>query len=204
MFTGIVAGTGVLLTREKRGGDLRCRFELPGLSARSPALGDSIAINGCCLTAIALGQDSFDADLSAETERLTNLGALHSGDLVNWEPALRAGDALGGHWVTGHIDGLADVVSVEQRSDSLWVQIAVEDELARYVARKGSVTLDGVSLTVNEVRGVEFAVNLIPHTQQVTTLGAIKSGRQLNFEVDLVARYLERLLVARRMNDESA
>jgi riboflavin synthase len=197
MFTGIVAGVGLLLTRESRGADLRCRFELPGLASRAPACGDSIAINGCCLTVIASTADCFDADVSAETLRLTNLGGLHSGDPVNWEPALRAGDALGGHWVTGHVDGLAEVVGVEPRADSLWVRLEVPFDLARYVARKGSVALDGVSLTVNDVLGTEFAVNLIPHTRQVTTLGALRVGRKLNFEVDLVARYLDRLLEAR-------
>ena len=187
----------MLLTRESRGADLRCRFELAGLAAHAPAPGDSIAINGCCLTVAASTPDSFDADISAETLRLTNLGGLHSGDQVNWEPALRAGDALGGHWVTGHVDGQAEVVGVESRGDSLWVRIEVPFALARYVARKGSVALDGVSLTVNDVVGVEFAVNLIPHSRRVTTLGALRVGRKLNFEVDLVARYLERLLEAR-------
>lgn len=197
MFTGIVAGIGVLLTRENRGADLRCRFELPGLAAKGCALGDSVAINGCCLTAVACGADEFCADISAETLRLTNLGSLHSGGQVNWEPSLRAGDALGGHWVSGHVDGMAEVLSIEQRADSHWVRLEVPDELARFVARKGSVALDGVSLTVNEVQGSEFAVNLIPHTRQVTTLGALRMGTRLNFEVDLVARYLERLLEAR-------
>jgi riboflavin synthase len=197
MFTGIVSGIGILLTRESRGADLRCRFELAGLTARAPALGDSIAINGCCLTVAASTGDSFDADVSAETLRLTNLGKLHSGDQVNWELALRAGDALGGHWVTGHIDGQAEVVGVEPRADSLWVRLEVPFDLARYVARKGSVALDGVSLTVNDVAGVEFAVNLIPHTRRVTTLGALRVGRKVNFEADLVARYLDRLLEAR-------
>lgn len=201
MFTGIVQGLGVLLTREARGTDLRCRFELPGLAARKPAVGDSIAINGCCLTAIALEDDSLVADLSAETLRLTNLGRLHSGMQVNWEPALRAGDALGGHWVQGHIDGTAEVVSVEPRADSLWVRCAAPVSLARYVARKGSVCLDGVSLTVNDVLDAEFAVNLIPHTQQVTTLGRLRAGQELNLEVDLVARYLERLLAVRTAED---
>lgn len=197
MFTGIVAGIGVLLTREQRGADLRCRFELPGLATRVSGIGDSIAVNGCCLTVVALDDDSFDADISAETLRLTNLGRLHSGSQVNWEPALRAGDALGGHWVTGHIDGLAEVLDIEPRADSHWVRIAAPDSLARYVARKGSVALDGVSLTVNGVKDSEFTVNLIPHTRQVTTLGALRAGQSLNFEVDLVARYLDRLLEAR-------
>ena len=197
MFTGIVSGMGVLLTRETRGADLRCRFELAGLSVRAPALGDSIAINGCCLTVTASIDDSFDADVSAETLRLTNLGNLHSGDQVNWELALRAGDALGGHWVTGHVDGQAGVVAVEPRADSLWVRFEVPFDLARYVARKGSVALDGVSLTVNDAAGVEFAVNLIPHTRRATTLGAVRVGRKFNFEADLVARYLDRLLEAR-------
>jgi riboflavin synthase len=197
MFTGIVAGIGVLLTRTSRGEDLRCRFELPGLATRGCVLGDSIAINGCCLTAIACEGDEFAADLSAETLRWTNLGRLHSGAQVNWEPSLRAGDAMGGHWVSGHVDGLAEVLSVEPRADSHWVRLAAPEELARFVARKGSVALDGVSLTVNEVQDSEFAVNLIPHTRQVTTLGALRAGQRLNFEVDLVARYLERLLEAR-------
>ena len=156
-------------------------------------LGDSICVDGVCLTVAALGAASFHADVSGETLRVTTLGAKAAGARVNLEPALRAGDSLGGHWVSGHVDGIAEVLSTANDARSLRVEFAAPRPLARYIARKGSVTLDGVSLTVNEVDGVKFAVNLIPHTLEVTTLGALAAGARVNLEIDLLARYVERL-----------
>jgi riboflavin synthase len=140
-----------------------------------------------------LGADSFAADVSGETLRVTTLGDKRAGSRVNLEPALRAGDALGGHWVSGHVDGVAQVVATGRDARSLQARIEAPRTLARYVARKGSVTLDGVSLTVNEVDGTQFSINLIPHTLEVTTLGALETGSRLNLEIDLLARYVERL-----------
>ena len=150
-------------------------------------------MDGVCLTVAALGASSFHADVSGETLRVTTLGAKAAGARVNLEPALRAGDSLGGHWVSGHVDGLAEVLATAHDARSLRVEFAAPRPLARYIARKGSVTLDGVSLTVNEVDGVKFAVNLIPHTLEVTTLGALAAGARVNLEIDLLARYVERL-----------
>ncbi|HVH82712.1 MAG TPA: riboflavin synthase, partial [Steroidobacteraceae bacterium] len=157
-------------------------------------LGDSICVQGCCLTVTERAGPSFAADLSRETLSLTTLGELAVGAAVNLEPALRAGDALGGHLVSGHVDGIARVTSVESDARSRRLAIAVPRELARYIAPKGSVTVDGVSLTVNEVAGESFGVNIIPHTQTATTLGAARVGTPVNIEVDQVARYLARLL----------
>jgi riboflavin synthase len=156
-------------------------------------LGASICVDGVCLTVAELGADSFAADVSGETLRVTTLGSKKAGGRVNLEPSLRAGDALGGHWVSGHVDGVAEVVSTESDARSLQVRIEAPPSLARYIARKGSVTLDGVSLTVNEVDGTRFSINLIPHTLEVTTLGALATGSRLNLEIDLLARYVERL-----------
>jgi riboflavin synthase len=136
---------------------------------------------------------AFVADVSAETLNVTTLGGKQAGARVNLEPALRAGDSLGGHWVSGHVDGIAEVLSTVEDARSLRVELAAPRELARYIARKGSVTLDGVSLTVNAVDGARFSINLIPHTLEVTTLGALARGSRLNLEIDLLARYVERL-----------
>jgi riboflavin synthase len=193
MFTGIVQGVGHLRAREQRGGDQRLTFELPGIERYAVALGGSVAINGCCLTAVERDARRFGADVSLETLRLTNLGGLALGAAINYECALRAGDALGGHLMSGHVDGLAEVVSVADVARSLRVRLRVPAALARYIARKGSVALDGVSLTVNDVAGVEFEVNLVPHTQAATTFASLRPGQQLNLEVDVLARYLERL-----------
>lgn len=193
MFTGIVLDIGRVVSRETHGVDARLVIATSGLDLSKAAIGDSISVQGVCLTATALTKDSFTADVSHETLSLTTLGELQSGAAVNLEPALRAGDRLGGHLVSGHVDGIAHVVSTAKDGDSLRVKVSVPAELARYVARKGSVTLDGVSLTVNEVEGATFGVNLIPHTQAVTTLGRLQAGSRLNLEVDQMARYAERL-----------
>ncbi len=196
MFTGIVQDLGRVASREMRGVDARLVIATQKLDLASAAIGDSISVQGVCLTVTALTADSFTADVSHETLSLTTLGELDVGSAVNLEPALRAGDRLGGHLVSGHIDGIAHVVSTGSDGDSLRVKIAVPPDLARYIARKGSVTLDGVSLTVNEVESVTFGVNLIPHTQIVTTLGKLQAGTRVNLEVDQMARYAERLLAS--------
>ena len=196
MFTGIVQDLGRVASREMRGVDARLVIATQKLDLASAAIGDSISVQGVCLTVTALTADSFTADVSHETLSLTTLGELDVGSAVNLEPALRAGDRLGGHLVSGHIDGIAHVVSTGSDGDSLRVKIAVPPHLARYIARKGSVTLDGVSLTVNEVESVTFGVNLIPHTQIVTTLGKLQAGTRVNLEVDQMARYAERLLAS--------
>ena len=194
MFTGIVQDLGTLVEREPRGGDLRLVIAFKELDEARVGLGDSISVQGCCLTVTGRRDRTFSADLSRETLALTTLGALAVGARVNLEPALRAGDVLGGHLVSGHIDGTARVTSVETDARSQRLTIGVPPELTRYIARKGSVTVDGVSLTVNEVAGASFGVNIIPHTQAVTTLGALAAGDQVNLEVDQLARYVERLL----------
>jgi riboflavin synthase len=167
------------------------------LRASDFRIGDSICVQGCCLTAVELLDDAFMADVSRETLSLTTLGDLAVGSPVNLEPSLKAGDALGGHLVSGHIDGLAQVASIASDARSSRIKISVPSDLARYIARKGSVAVDGVSLTINEVEGSTFGVNIIPHTQTVTTLGKLAVGSRVNLEVDQVARYVERLLSPR-------
>lgn len=194
MFTGIVQDLGTIVEREPHGGDLRLVIAFAQLDEERVRLGDSVCVQGCCLTVTARAGATFSADLSRETLSLTTLGELTVGAPVNLEPALRAGDVLGGHLVSGHIDGIARVTSVEGDARSQRLTLGVPPELMRYIARKGSVTVDGVSLTVNEVAGASFGVNIIPHTQAVTTLGALAAGDRVNLEVDQLARYVARLL----------
>jgi len=197
MFTGLVQEVGTIRALEPRGGeggsDLRLDIGINGIDRGRLGLGASICVDGVCLTVTALGDDSFSADVSGETLRVTTLGGKKAGARVNLEPSLRVGDELGGHWVSGHVDGVAEVLALERDARSLRVSLAAPPSLARYIARKGSVTLDGVSLTVNEVDGVNFSINLIPHTLEVTTLGSLAKGSRLNLEIDVLARYVERL-----------
>jgi riboflavin synthase len=198
MFTGIVQEVGVIRRVETRATtaaseDKRIEVGFAGIARERLHLGDSVCVDGVCLTVAELGATSFHADVSGETLRVTTLGAKRDGARVNLEPALRAGDSLGGHWVSGHVDGIAEVVAASNDARSLRVDFTAPKPLARYIARKGSVTLDGVSLTVNEVDGPKFSVNLIPHTLEVTTLGALAVGVRVNLEIDLLARYVERL-----------
>ncbi|MBK6675108.1 MAG: riboflavin synthase [Proteobacteria bacterium] len=199
MFTGIIQATGTLARIEPLGGDLRLTFDVRELAsrieARRLALGESIAVSGACLTVIAFDGQRFSADVSRETLRLTTLGRMTEGAEVNLEAALRAGDPLGGHLMSGHVDGLAQVVGLQADARSLRVEVEVPAELARYLAPKGSVGLDGVSLTVNSVDGRRFSVNLIPHTVAVTALRSLALGQWLNLEVDQLARYVERGLL---------
>lgn len=194
MFTGIVTDLGTVIEREARGGDLRLVIAFSQLDEARVRLGDSICVQGCCLTVTARAASTFTADLSRETLSLTTLGTLAVGAAVNLEPALRAGDVLGGHLVSGHVDGIARVTGVESDARSRRLTIAPPRELMRYVAPKGSVTVDGVSLTVNEVAEQSFGVNIIPHTQTATTLGVAAAGTPVNLEIDQLARYLARLL----------
>jgi riboflavin synthase len=197
MFTGLVQEVGEIRVAQSRsvdgGSDLRLVIGFRHIDRSRLELGASICVDGVCLTVAEVDHDSFTADVSGETLRVTTLGAKRAGSRVNLEPSLRAGDALGGHWVSGHVDGVAEVVGATRDARSLQIELTVPPDLARYVARKGSVTLDGVSLTVNDVQGARFAINLIPHTLEVTTLAALAPGLRVNLEVDLMARYIERL-----------
>jgi len=193
MFTGIVATTGTLQSSQSLEGDLRIRFAAPAFLMEGCTSGDSISVAGVCLTMLEPDETGFSADLSVETLDLTSLGNRQPGDSVNLELALRASDRLGGHLVSGHVDGLAVLVSRSEDARSERFLFETEQRLARFIAAKGSVCLDGVSLTVNVVENNRFSICIIPHTLEVTTLGRLAAGQSVNLEVDLIARYLERL-----------
>lgn len=196
MFTGIIKATGAIAGVEQRGGDRRLRVRAQGLPWQDYALGDSISVNGVCLTAVALRSDGFDTDVSNETLEVTTLGRLERGSRVNLEPALALGERLGGHLVSGHVDGIGTVASIRDNGRAVDVSFTVPPALLRYLARKGSVAIDGVSLTINAVSADGFAVTIIPHTQAETIFGDYRAGDAVNLEVDMLARYLERLLGA--------
>jgi riboflavin synthase len=193
MFTGIVQATGAVRAITPKAGDVEILIAAPALELTNVAIGDSIAVNGCCLTVTRIEGDAFAADASRETLNVTTLGDWQAGTQVNLEKALTAGQPLGGHYVTGHVDGIATVNGREPDARSTRVEFEVPASLARYIAKKGSVCIDGVSLTVNEVGPSWFSVNLIPHTLAVTALKDYKVGTRVNVEVDIIARYLERL-----------
>jgi riboflavin synthase len=197
MFTGIVQTVGTVVGAEPRGGDLRLAVDAGTLAPQRLALGASIAVNGACLTIAARGDSVVEFDLSRETLALTTLCDLSTGARVNLEPALTLAEPLGGHLVSGHVDGVAEVVAIAPDARSTRMSFRLPAGLLRYVAHKGSLCVDGVSLTVNEVAGDRAAVNLVPHTLQSTIMGAYGIGTRVNVEVDLVARYLERLLAER-------
>lgn len=194
MFTGIVLGIGQIEQREPRGEDLRLRVSAGEALTQGLRIGDSVAVNGVCLTAVEADADGFAADVSNETILHTALSELSPGSQVNLEPALTLATPLGGHLVSGHVDGVGEVVSVGEDGRSWRFGFKVPTNLSRYVARKGSICIDGVSLTVNGVDGDAFDVNIVPHTMQHTTFGQYRVGTRVNIEVDLVARYLERLM----------
>jgi len=194
MFTGIVTDIGTI-TDLKQEGDLRVRIQT-GYDTSAIDMGASIASDGVCLTVVGLGPDWYDVQVSAETVSKTNLSAWVVGRRVNLERALRVGDELGGHIVSGHVDGVAEVVSVVDEGDSTRVQMRAPDDLARFIAPKGSVALNGTSLTVNEVQGAVFGINFIPHTKEVTTWGDVAIGDAINLEIDTLARYVARLTEA--------
>jgi riboflavin synthase len=193
MFTGIITDIGTITALEQHG-DLRARIRTSYDTARID-MGASIASDGVCLTVVDLGSDWYDVQISAETVDKTNIGGngWHVGKRVNLERALRVGDELGGHIVSGHVDGVAEVIAVKDEGDSTRVTLRAPRALARFIAPKGSVALNGTSLTVNEVDGTDFGINFIPHTKTVTTWGDVAVGDQVNLEIDTLARYVARL-----------
>ena len=191
MFKGIITDIGTIRELEKRG-DLRARIET-AYDTRGIDLGASIASDGVCLTVIELGDTWYDVEISAETVSKTNLGNWEVGKRVNLERALKVGDELGGHIVSGHVDGVADIVAMQDEGDSTRVTLRAPEALARFIAPKGSVALNGTSLTVNEVEGCDFGINFIPHTKEMTTWGDAKVGDRVNLEIDTLARYVARL-----------
>ncbi len=194
MFTGIIKATGTITAAKSKGGDVCMTIRSDGLPWSEFETGESIAVNGVCLTATELHEDGFDTDVSVETLDVTGLGELDVGSRVNLEPSLSLGERLGGHLVSGHVDCTGKVTSRSADARSIRLAIEIPAEYARYVAKKGSVCVDGVSLTINEVSGNGFEVNIIPHTTEVTIIGEYVVGTVVNIEVDLLARYIERLL----------
>ncbi len=193
MFTGIIEAVGEISSLEISDASCQLVISSDSLDLSDLSTGDSIAVNGVCLTVTEFGKNNFQADVSNETLACTTLGTLSIGAQVNLEKALRADSRLGGHIVSGHVDGLARLLSKETDGDSQVLWFSAPAELSIYIARKGSVCIDGVSLTVNEVRGDEFSVNIIPHTAIATNIGLLEKGDSVNLEVDLVSRYLERM-----------
>ncbi|HEY7377425.1 MAG TPA: riboflavin synthase [Steroidobacteraceae bacterium] len=196
MFAGIVQAVGSIRARNERGGDVELIIDAGDLSLQSTRLGDSIAVSGVCLTVTRTSGSTFATDVSRETLSLTTLADLKPGSRVNLETALKAGEPIGGHLVSGHVDGVGRLLARTADGRSERLAFEVPRELAPYIARKGSVCIDGVSLTVNEVTDARFGVSLIPHTLAATTLGDLVVGARVNIEVDLIARYVERLLAA--------
>jgi len=195
MFTGIIEAVGEIVVCEPRSGDLRLRVKTSDLDLGSIALGESIATNGVCLTVIALPGDGYLADVSAETLANTTIGDWQPGTPVNLERALTPSSRLGGHLVSGHVDAVGEVLSRYPDARSERFRLRAPDSLAKYIAHKGSITVDGTSLTINRVEGAEFELNIVPHTLENTVMGTYVPGSRVNLEVDLVARYLERLLL---------
>ena len=198
MFTGIIQATGTITRMESRSGDMRLSIATGQLDLSDVAMGDSIAVNGVCLTAVELPGDGFSADVSNETLALTTLGNLKVGSRVNLEKALTLSGRLGGHLVSGHVDGIGTVLERSPDARSERFVIEAPDVLARYIAQKGSVCVDGTSLTVNRVDGERFELNIVPHTLRETIIGDYVPGSEVNLEVDLIARYLERLMLGER------
>ncbi len=195
MFTGIIQAVGQVAAMQAVGGDLRLRINTGKLPLADVALGASIATNGVCLTVIELPGDGYWADVSRETLDFTTLGGLQPGARVNLEKALTPASRLGGHIVSGHVDGVGEVVSLQQDARSIRVVLRAPDSLARYIAHKGSICVDGTSLTVNGVSGAQFDLNIIPQTMAETIFGEYRPGSRVNLEVDVIARYLERLVL---------
>jgi len=204
MFTGIIQAIGTISAIEPRGGDVRLRIHTGKLDLSDVRLGDSIAVNGVCLTAVELPGDGFWADVSQETLEKTSLANIQVRQRVNLEKALTPSTRLGGHLVSGHVDGLGEIVARKPAARSVQFSIRCPDELARYIAQKGSICVDGTSLTVNAISGAVFELNIVPHTLQETIMEEYQPGRLVNLEVDLIARYLERLLLGERAADPKA
>ncbi len=201
MFTGIIEAVGTVAALVGRGEDMRVTIRSGKLDLSDVKLGDSIAVNGICLTAVALPGDGFVADVSGETLRRSAFSRLKVGSRVNLEKALTPTTRLGGHLVSGHVDGVGELLSLHNDGRSVQMRIQAPAELAKYIAEKGSITVDGVSLTVNAVEGALFELNIVPHTMQETTLVDYVVGQRVNLEVDLIARYLERLLLGEQAAD---
>ena len=194
MFTGIIEAIGSVARLQQLGSDWRLAINSGKLGLSDVVLGDSIAVNGCCLTVVELGENIFGADVSNESMRCTALGEFKDGTRVNLEKAMLASGRLGGHIVSGHVDGVGSLIESTEDGASISLVYEAPKEIAKYIAGKGSICIDGTSLTVNEVVGQKFTVNVIPHTQIETIIGDYKAGQKVNLEVDLIARYLERLL----------
>lgn len=201
MFTGIIEAIGTLRSIEARGGDVRLHIATGKLDLADVKLGDSIATNGVCLTAVELPGDGFVADVSTETLTRSTLKGLKAGTAVNLEKALQPQSRLGGHIVSGHVDGIGEVVSREVSARAVLFRVKAPAELAKYIAEKGSITTDGISLTVNGVHGAEFDLTIVPHTVQETNIAGWQPGTKINLEVDVIARYLERLLLGEKAAD---
>ncbi|MDX1431715.1 MAG: riboflavin synthase [Gammaproteobacteria bacterium] len=204
MFTGIVEATGVVADIEEHAADRRVRIDAGLFAQRAAEVGESVCVSGVCLTSLEKSSSSLLADVSSETLACTTLGALRPGDRVNLERALTPATPLGGHLVSGHVDAIGRVVDRRSEARSVRFEIAAPAELARYIAVKGSICVDGVSLTVNQAQARAFGVNIVPHTLEVTTLGALEPGLEVNLEVDLIARYVERLLEGRGVDGARA
>jgi riboflavin synthase len=203
MFTGIIEAVGEIKRVEQQQGDVRLTVATANLDLSDAQLGDSIAVNGVCLTAIELTKGQFVADVSNETLFATTMGHVKAGSAVNLECALQAQTRLGGHMVSGHVDGVGQVIERKSDARSIRFSFSMPKELARYVAQKGSICIDGISLTVNTVDDVSFSVNIVPHTLEMTTLGKRQVGDSVNLEVDVIARYLERLMMGSAENQPS-
>ena len=201
MFTGIIEALGHISASEQRGGDRRIHIATKTLNLSDVKIGDSICVSGVCLTVVELSSSGFGADVSSETLAKTVLGEQSTGTRVNLEKALTPSTHLGGHLVSGHIDGVGKVQRFYQDARSWRLHIQAPQQLARYIAQKGSICVDGVSLTVNHVNGTEFDLNIVPHTLQVTTIADYRPGHRVNLEVDIIARYLERLLLGEHATD---
>jgi riboflavin synthase len=197
MFSGIIADVGTIVSAQDREGGLRLSVSTEDLGMQDVTLGDSIAVSGICLTVVKIENKTFTVDVSRETLDCT-VGLDKQGRLVNLEKALRLSDRLGGHLVSGHVDGVGEVVAFNDIGESWRLIVRAPKPLAKYIAVKGSITIDGVSLTVNHVAGAEFEVNLIPHTLAVTTLNQLSTGAKVNLEIDLIARYVERMMQAEK------
>jgi riboflavin synthase len=204
MFTGIIQAVGQVAAMQTRGGDLRLRINTGKLPLDDVALGDSISTNGACLTVVELPGDGYWADVSVETLNFTTLGDLKPGARVNLEKALTPASRLGGHIVSGHVDGVGEIVSLQEDARSIRVVVSAPAALARYIAHKGSICVDGTSLTVNAVSGKQFDLNIIPQTMAETIFGEYRPGTRVNLEVDVIARYLERLVLGDAAADPAA
>ncbi|MEJ2142812.1 MAG: riboflavin synthase [Gammaproteobacteria bacterium] len=201
MFTGIIQSVGQVSALEPKGDDLRVRIQTGKLELENVDLGDSIAVNGVCLTVVELPGDGFWADVSGETIKRTGFANIQVGTRTNLEKALTPTTHLGGHLVSGHVDGVGEVTQRYNDGRSVRLHIKAPDELAKYIAEKGSITVDGISLTVNAVNGAAFELNIVPHTLQETTMSDFVTGTRVNLEVDIIARYLERLLLGDKAAD---